>query len=170
MSRCRWVGRLLIGLSIAGMLYWSINHAPINHVVLVYQSCAHQSCCTDSLTRSIAADASQTSPDERERKQLYDDVMEYSLVPGSIAQQQEVISEDFGGALKLNVALLCVNCGDPGHGWEGSSCPVPITLCSRPFPQVMSIPAGPLQKKRRPMLPDRHSQSERRQARTNPHH
>ncbi len=86
-----------------------------------------------------------------ERKELYDDVLQYSMVPGSIATQQEVIRQDFGGALKLLVSLRCAQCGDPTHGWD-NKCPVSRSdpaVCCRPFPQNLTIQSGPLHRKRR---------------------
>jgi hypothetical protein len=74
------------------------------------------------------------------------------MVPGSVATQQETITQDFGGALRLVVDLLCANCGSREHGWDGKKCPVARSdpaVCSRPFPQILAIPAGPLHAKRR---------------------
>ena len=86
-----------------------------------------------------------------ERKEIFDDVLEYSIVPGSVATQQEVVRQDFGGALKLSVSLRCAQCGDPTHGWD-NTCPVSRSdpaVCCRPFPQILAIQSGPLCTKKR---------------------
>lgn len=59
-----------------------------------------------------------------------------------------------GGALKLSVSLLCAQCGDSAHGWDGK-CPVSRSapeVCCRPFPQNLTIQAGPLGTKRRRLV------------------
>ena len=64
------------------------------------------------------------------------------MVPGSVATQQETITQDFGGALRLVVDLLCANCGSREHGWDGKKCPVARSdpaVCSRPFPHCRSF-------------------------------